>query len=686
MNTFYKRVRDSKDISKESRLRLTKNHIQYICDSYVNNIVAPNPGVGFEPKNEREPHDQKAAELHHSVWRDAVERYTIDDKIDDWADSFVQIGEVAVKIYFEPNSGPIKAYEQKSSVDGQPLFLGPDGVETTDGHTPLGEELSPAPDPEKPIHTGEFCFEEVYGFNLLRPPECKDMREAAWLGIRKMVSRKKLKAQFPDKDKFINTSTDKTYKIFDSAQGGYSNSKEEVLVIEYYFKPCHEYPKGYYYITTLDGILAEGELPGGLFPIKFAAFKKFPTTPRGRSPIKTMRPYQAEINRAASKIAEHQITLGDDKLLIQDGTKISAGVSLPGVRSVGFSGMEPKILAGRDGSQYLAYMQAQIVEMYQVMMLAETNADEGGQLDPYVMLFRSARQKKKFQRNIKRFEKFLLEIVKLYIGLAKVHLTDDQFIYAAGAQERVNIAEFRELPETCYEVNIEAQADDIETKLGKQIVINHALQYVGNQLKPEDIGKLMRQMPYANFDESFGDFTIDYDNSTNDILALDRGERPPINTYDNHPYCIQRLTTRMRQADFKFLDPAIQQAYAEKVMLHEQFEAGKQIQIQQAKSGYIPTGGYLAKCDLYIPDPKDPNKSSRVTLPSESVQWLIKQLQSQQAGMAPLANLPQGAQAQIAGLMTQAGPGENPGGNSLSPQAAINIEADRSQGNAILPG
>ena len=173
-----------------------------------------------------------------------------------------------------------------------------------------------------------------------------------------------------------------------------------------------------------------------------------------------MRPYQAEINRTASKIAEHQITLGDDKLLIKNGSKVSAGAQLPGIRSVSYTGEKPDVLQGRAGDQYLNYMNSQITEMYQVMMVAEDSepTQENGQLDPYVLLFRSARQKKKFQRYIKKFEKFLIELCELYLNLAKIHFPDDQIIMAAGKNEQVNIPEFRQYDNTCYEVNIEAQA------------------------------------------------------------------------------------------------------------------------------------------------------------------------------------------------------------------------------------
>lgn len=646
---FYRRIRDTKELSQEQKLRLTKNHTRKICQAYVNNIMAMSPGVGFSPKDEKSNHDQKVADLHHSVWKDAHERYSIDDLMDDWCDNFVELGEVAVKIFYDPNKGYIKGYNPK---------VGPDGMSLLDE---MGQEQV---DETKPIYSGEFVFEEIYGFNLLRPVECRDLRKAEWLCLRKMVSKTDALGlcDTDDKKKFVQDSVDDTFMVFDAGYGGYYKSKNQVSIREYYFRPCHKYPKGYYYISTKEGILSEGELPGGIFPIVFQLFDKIQTTPRGRSPVKQMRPYQAEINRSASKMAEHQITLGDDKILIQNGTKVSAGVALPGVRSVSFTGATPTILEGRSGAQYLEYMNSQIQEMYMVMNVAEDSEESNAQLDPYVLLFRSARQKKKFQRYIKRFEKFLVEVVKTYLKLAKVHLNGDELIYAVGKSEQVNIEEFKAMPDVCYEVNIEAQADDIDSKFGKQIALNHVLQYVGGQLKPDDIGKIMRQMPFANFEGAFDDMTIDFDTTQNDILALDRGEKPPVNEYDNHVYCIKRLTARVRKPDFKFLGPEIQQNYAQKIQLHSQMRAYQVQQLQRAEQGFIPTSGYAAACQLYVPDPSDPtgNKTKQIRLPADAIAWLAKQLEAQGMSMAAMQGLPQGAQVGISQAMGGMGPPEMP--------------------------
>lgn len=609
-SNFYKRLRDTRGLTQEQKIRLTKNHIGKITDAYVNHIVSTAPGVGFEPAQQSELQDQKAAELNHAVWEYAKEKNALDEQVQSWVEDFVQVGEVATKLFYDEN-------------------------------------------------TGEIEFEEIFGFNLLIDPCATNPKKAKWYCIRKMVDVAALKKMFPGEDnaKHIQASSDQTYTIFDRGKGGYNKTKNQCLVREFYFRPGPEYPNGYTYYTVKDHILFEGELPAGKFPIIFKPFKRLQTKARGQSVVKTLRPFQMEINRSASKIAEHQITLGDDKILVQQGTKLTQGAALPGVRAINYTGMDPKILAGRDGSQYAAYMAGQITEMYNAASVEEKPDESAGQMDVYNLLFRSARQKRSFQIYIRRFEAFLKEVCELYLELARYHYDDSKLISMVGRKEYVNISEFRSMDPLCYKIKITAQSEDIESKMGRQLSLTQALQYVGAKLEKEDIGKIMKNMPYANFDESFNDLTLDYESATNDILALDRGEQPPVNQYDNHIYMIKRLTARMRQADFPGLSPEIQSNYAMRLQAHEQIAAFQQKQIQMAQSGFIPTGGYLVACDFYVQsDPKDPSKTKRVRLPSESLSWLIEKLETQGASLMQLENVNQQNLVEMAQMMGSGAP------------------------------
>lgn len=638
---FWNRIRDNRELSEQQKLRLTKNHIQRIIKSYENNILSHSPSVAVVPANENELQDQKAAELNQSVWLDAKHKHKIKQKTREWCSDFVQIGEVALKLFWDPNAGNLKGFEAQMDENL--------GVPMTDENG----QLIPS---ENPVFSGDFVFERIYGFNLLRPPEAKSFQEARFLINRKMVNMEDLKAKCAgdeDKLKMIQEDRDKTFMIFTGNEGGYGMAKGMTMLREYYFRPCIEYSKGYYYITTESGILWEGELPFGIFPILVTTFDEIPTTPRGRSVIKQLRPYQAEVNRAASKMAEHQITLGDDKILLSNGAKVTQSATLPGVRAITYTGLPPTILAGRDGSQYLAYMQSQIQEMYDVSLVAfEGEEKDSGQLDPYTLLFRSLKEKKKFSLYSDKFEQFLVDVCQTFLELARNYLPDDALIQAIGRREFVNIQEFRQ-NKMGYKIKIEPKTDDIDTQMGRQLVLNHIMQFVGPQLGKEDIGKLMRNMPFGNIDESFSDLTIDYDNAINDILALDRGEMPMFHPTDNHSYVAKRLAHRMKKRDFDFLTPQIKQNYENLKQQHEQADVEQQKVIQAAKADYIPTGGYMVTLDFYVPDPKDPTSTRRARLPYESVQWLMQRIEQQGGSLQQLEGMEQSVRADVARMMLQ---------------------------------
>jgi hypothetical protein len=637
---FWNRVRDAKELSSEQKLRITKNHIQKIYKIYVNNILRFSPGVEATPKNDSELEDQKAAEMHNSVWQDICARKNMRDKTRQWAEDFVGIGETFVKVFFDNNQGTFKGMAQAVDENGNPIF---------------DENGNPAPS-DNAVFSGDIVYERIFGANILRDPGAKSFSDSEWLCYRKMVpllTLKNLVKGDEKKEKWIVSSSDDTFKVFDGGKTNYVDTKNQTLVKEFYFKPCPQYPKGYYYITVQGGILFEGELPGGLFPIIGASWDEIQTSPRGRSIIKQLRPYQAEINRTASKIAETQITLGDDKLLVQSGSKLAPGGVLPGIRGIQYTGIQPGVLMGRSGDQYVGYMNGQIDEMYFVADIEGDSEDKPQQVDVYTQLYQSIKDKKKFMVYGQKFETFLREICMLSLKLAKLYYEEDMVIAVVGKNEQINIPVFKSAGELGYQIKLQPVTDDVESMMGKQLTLNHILQYVGPQLGKDDIGKIIRSMPFANSEEAFNDMTIDYDNSVSDILSMDRGEYRPALPNENHEYMLKRLAHRMKQRSFEFLAPEIQEMYARKVQEHEYFMAENLEKIRLAEAGFIPTDGYLVTVDFYVTDPKDPNKTNRARIPYESIKWLLERLEVQGKTQESLETLEQGTLASLSERLTQ---------------------------------
>lgn len=624
----FDRLRISREIDDQVKLRITKNHLGKIARRYSNIICASAPGCSVGPKHARELQDKKCAEISQDIWMDGKEKNNWTGTVMQWADDMVGIGEVWSKCFWDEYSGPLLGYEQAIHDDGMPM---------------VDELGQPVADPKKPKYAGQLRFEEIFAFNVLRDPDSQNVEDSPWYCIRKSVQKERLKQMFPDSEKFFDQGSEQPFLVFDVTQGYRRSESKECMVREWYFKPCHDYPLGYFYISVPGKILEEGELPEGIFPIICERFDNIQTKCRGFSAIDPIRPNQAEINRCASAMATTQVTLGDDKLVFSNGAKVSAGASLPGVRTMTTSGAAPTVVPGRNGGQYLDYMLANIKEMYE---LAEVDDEDlEGNLEPHTLLYRAASKKKRFQRYIVRFENFIKKSCKLYLRMAKYYYNEETFIMAVGRNEAVNITEFKNTKDQSVEIVIEPQSDDIETKVGRQIVITNVLQYVGSQLDKKMIGKLVSAMPYANVGDAFRDLTLDDECATNDLLALDRGDMPIMSKADEHEYLVSRAMNRMRESDFNLLDEQIKANYQAYVQEHLAMVDETAQALQRAQSGFIPDGGALIGLDFFVEDPNNPERTRRARMPYDAVSWLAKKLEDQGSFKKLAGTMPDGAVA-----------------------------------------
>ncbi len=635
--SFFNNVRNSQRINEGTKLRLTQNHIFKVSTYYENAITSKAPGVTISPQNDLEMQDRKSAELNQAVWQDAKHRYNLKEKFNEYIKNFVQLGEMCAYMYFDPNKGELRGYEPMTNEAGEPTMDEATGEMSADN--------------SKPIFMGGFEFKNVPGFNLLRDPNAKSMADSQFHIIREMVPKKELLASYeqdPDKKKMIGDSDKEDFIIFDSSKSAYRSEEGMILVRYHFFKPCRLYPQGYFYIATQRGILQQGELPFGIYPIVWEGFDTFSTNPRGYSIIKVARPYQAEINRASSQAATHSVTVGDDKLIYQSGTKLSQGALLPGVRGLTYQGMAPQILAGRTGEQFIPYIQGKIAELYSAVMLDEINQEtQPTSADPYSMLFRSAGQKAKFAKYIEKTENFMKNFCKLYIEYAKHYLPEDTVIQAIGKSEMINLSEFRNTKPTNYQIKFDEMSETIDSKMGKQIALNHVLQYVGSQMSPKQIGLVLKEMPFLNNNTLFKRLSIDYDNVENDMLQIERGQMPFVTPYADNQVYVDCVTHRMKQSDFNLMPVPMKQMYDQYLGIHEDELKRKADAAQAAKDGFIPTGGSLITVSMQVSDPSTSSGTRQVRLPYEALNWLLQKMEAQGSSLEALEGMNQGSVANM---------------------------------------
>jgi len=626
---YLERLRSDKDISNETKIRLTKNHIQKITKIYVNGICAEAPMTQITPRNEKDIDDQKSAELRQSCWKWIVDESELREKVlEQLVPDFVEIGELFVKLRWD-------------NLKGKMIQLGQE-VDPLTGQVTISEKIS-----------GRLEFDRLYAFDCRRDPTARSFTDCMWWEYDHLENKSEMETKYSNDEKkssFITESSKDQFVVFDTNTADYESSDKKVQIREFYFRPNINIPNGYYFITTEKGILEQGELPLGIFPIYYVGFDRIPTSPRCQSIIKQARPYQAEVNRSGSKMAEHQVTVGDDKLLIPMGTRIAKGGQLDGVRAIQYQGLPPTILSGRDGSQYLTYMNSQISEMYAVCGVPEFDIDkENTGADAYNILYKTMREKKRFSAYAEKFELFLKKLTMDSLKMFEYYAPKELMIPIVGKNELMNVEMLKDGKELSFQIKIEPRSDDVESMFGKQLALNHTLQYVGAQLSPTMIGQIIRAMPFANMEQALSDLTLDYDNITNIILALDKGKYIAPRRYENHEYIISKLQQRMGQVSFSQLPPFVQEIYNKVLQEHEQIMSQIQIETQQANSGYIPTGGFMVGIDYYINyDPKNPTATKRAKVPYESLDWLMKRLEKQGMTQQNIAGMSASVQSDIA--------------------------------------
>ena len=267
------------------------------------------------------------------------------------------------------------------------------------------------------------------------------------------------------------------------------------------------------------------------------------------------------------------------------------------------------------------------------------------------LLFRSMSQQQAFALYSEKFGEFIVEITETGLEMAKRYLPDDEVIAAVGKSEAINLAEFRDTSPLCHKIHVVEQNDMLETKLGAQILSQQILQYASQQLTREDIGKLIMQMPFGNWKESFKDFTLDETNVKNDFLAMERGEVPQVSPKDNSEYILKKVASRKKERDFGGLPPQVRELYDQYEQYHEKKMADEAAALKSAQAEFIPVGGAMIAADMYVPN-DDPNKApKRVRVPYQALDWLLKTLEQQGMSLQTMEKMNQGQLAEMAQMM-----------------------------------
>jgi hypothetical protein len=260
---YWNRIRSTRKLSYEQKLKLTKNHIQKITKVYRDNIETYAPGVAFEAANPKELSDQKSAQMVDSYWSYVDEQSGFNEFVHTTIKNFVEIGECCCKVFWSMDGGQIVGYEAEMEED-------------EDGNqTPKKDENDLLIPSDTPVYGGKLKFEIFEAYNLRRDPAASSMKDSPYVTYTKLLPKRKVASLTKDdemKQKLLHDMPVQEYSVYDNNTGSYRTEKNQVVIKETYFRPAPAIPNGYYYIWTDSFKITEGELPYGIFPIIHEGF------------------------------------------------------------------------------------------------------------------------------------------------------------------------------------------------------------------------------------------------------------------------------------------------------------------------------------------------------------------------------------------------------------------------------
>ena len=603
--------------NSEQRVQISLNQITRVSEFFQALIISHAPIGKAYGANKDERQDIKAAEISNHVLDHINQICNFPALRDQIGETFINAGEGACKIYFDPDKGHLVRTDE----NGRGIF------------------------------SGDITMEPILPFNLLMDPMVDSPDESKWFAIKKIIHVNDLKNLIgPEKFEELKLefrNVDGTpelnregFRVLDTSME-VAELNNHLIMFEVYFRPCPDYPMGAYFYVCENQILFSGELPGGIFPICIGRCHIIPTSPRGRAGfINRAIPYQANFNRAHSKMVEIQAALGDTKILVQNGSTIGAdSIMAPGVRAFTFEtsapGEAPVVLEERTGESYISYIKELKMSMDESLSIRDFVGSQGSESDKIMSIaVASLKHKRRYAPIINRFDKLVVDIQNTALELARHHYEDGKIIKMAGRQEAVNISEFKGVDRNTFSINIKPSVEDADSSLLKSLEVRDAFQYI--QDDSVDKAALLKELPFLSKMTSVNSLSNKSKTAENKILALDRGEKVTPIKYEDYKYILDKLIVRVSEPDYKFLDQSIKDNYAEAINLYQDMIAETERRAKMAEKGPYTTSGPMDKLPIWIKDPQT-GKVIQMRAPTMAIYEFAQALEEQKFNMQNMA-------------------------------------------------
>jgi hypothetical protein len=317
------------------RIRLADNLIKPKVEQSVAALVQDIPLLEVEPMSGQE-RDKDKARVGGDLLKYLHERLRWERLLASLAKWSVICGSSFAKTFWDPFAQDTQAIPVLDPFTGQQaLQLGPNGQPV-----PVWQGMR--------RHVGQVATQFCSPFEVYPEPGAQSFTDANWCFHGKVRTLKYIREAYPELGHFVSAGSEgspgtierRVSDIMDGGSGSGSATRQDktAVVLEYWEKPCPQYPKGRC-LTLCNGVLLkQRELPyPHLIERRSLPFIQFPYDPSDLSPwprglVEYLVPLQKAYNRALSDILGMLKMTGMPKILwpLECGARPSEPTSMPG--------------------------------------------------------------------------------------------------------------------------------------------------------------------------------------------------------------------------------------------------------------------------------------------------------------------------------------------------------------------
>ena len=266
----------------DERVRITVNKIKPIMQARATFIIGENPNISID-SDSPEVDDKEAAYIAQRVARADWEQNNLYGLCQDAWEWVKPCGLSYVKTYYDPNAGKYLGYWKEGK---RHVFEGRVRSKVYPKFAVFTDPLATTWDEVQYVIIANIISRERVdrmGLNINYDELSGDVWATSATQVMDLINQL-------ERPELIMMGDTKDQK----------GKKRNLLMLEYYERPCKEYPLGRFMQVIGDKVIKKGELPFGEFPIVPFIDSTVAGTINGQTPVSEMRPVQELLNKIVS--------------------------------------------------------------------------------------------------------------------------------------------------------------------------------------------------------------------------------------------------------------------------------------------------------------------------------------------------------------------------------------------------